>query len=72
MAGNPLSGLVTTAKKTFRSQTAASHVLARARAATALKLRAEQQAHDRTAANDAWQDTGLVFTTAYGTQRPAT
>jgi integrase len=34
---------------------------------TALKLRAEQQARDRAAADDAWQDTGLVFTTAYGT-----
>ena len=34
---------------------------------TALKLRAERQARDRAAADDAWQDTGLVFTTAYGT-----
>jgi integrase len=35
--------------------------------ATALKLRAEQQGRDRAAADDAWQETGLVFTTAYGT-----
>jgi integrase len=34
--------------------------------ATALKLRAEQQAADRAAAADAWRDIGLVFTTAYG------
>jgi integrase len=34
---------------------------------TALKLRAERQDRDRIAADDAWQDTGLVFTTAYGT-----
>jgi integrase len=34
---------------------------------TALKLRAERQARDRAATDDAWHDTGLVFTTAYGT-----
>jgi integrase len=34
---------------------------------TALKLRAERQARGRAAADDAWQDTRLVFTTAYGT-----
>jgi len=34
---------------------------------TALKLRAERQARDRAVAEDAWQDTGLVFTTTYGT-----
>ena len=34
---------------------------------TALKLRAERQDRDRIAADDAWQDTGLVFTTRYGT-----
>ena len=34
---------------------------------TALKLRAERQDRDRIAADDAWQDAGLVFTTAYGT-----
>ena len=34
---------------------------------TALKLSAERQDRDRIAADDAWQGTGLVFTTAYGT-----
>jgi integrase len=34
---------------------------------TALRLRAERQAADRLRADDAWQDNGLVFTSAYGT-----
>jgi integrase len=34
---------------------------------TALKLRNQQQDTDRDQANDAWTDTGLVFTTRYGT-----
>ena len=34
---------------------------------TALKLRTERQARDRAVAEGAWQDTGLVFTTTYGT-----
>ncbi len=34
---------------------------------TALKLRAERQGRDRSTAGDAWQETGLVFTTRYGT-----
>jgi integrase len=34
---------------------------------TALRLRAEDQADDRGRAGDAWQDTGLVFTSRYGT-----
>lgn len=34
---------------------------------TAVKLPAEQQVGARTVAGGAWQDTGLVFTTAYGT-----
>jgi integrase len=33
----------------------------------ALKLRKEQQDADRVRAGDAWKDTGLVFTTRYGT-----
>jgi integrase len=33
----------------------------------ALRLRAERQAADRAKAGDIWQDTGLVFTTSYGT-----
>jgi integrase len=36
-------------------------------AVTALKLRKEQQAADRTRADQAWIDTGLVFTTRHGT-----
>ena len=35
--------------------------------ATALRLRADQQAQDRATADGAWQETGLVFTTTYGT-----
>jgi len=34
---------------------------------TALKLRAERQADDRSRATDAWLDSELVFTSAYGT-----
>jgi integrase len=34
---------------------------------TALKLRHQQQDTDRDQADDAWTDTGLVFTTRYGT-----
>jgi integrase len=34
---------------------------------TALKLRAERQADDRSWAMDTWQDSELVFTSAYGT-----
>jgi hypothetical protein len=34
---------------------------------TALKLRDQQQGADRDQAADAWADTGLVFTTRYGT-----
>jgi integrase len=34
---------------------------------TALRLRAERQADDRTRATDAWQDSELVFTSARGT-----
>jgi integrase len=34
---------------------------------TALKLRAEHQARDRSAAGDVWQDSSLVFTTTLGT-----
>ncbi|HLI75570.1 MAG TPA: tyrosine-type recombinase/integrase [Acidobacteriaceae bacterium] len=34
---------------------------------TALKLRAERQRRDRATSGDAWQETGLVFTTAHGT-----
>jgi integrase len=34
---------------------------------TALKLRAERQAEDRSRVMDAWQDSELVFTSAYGT-----
>ena len=33
----------------------------------ALQLRAERQAADRARAGDNWRDTGLVFTTGYGT-----
>jgi integrase len=33
----------------------------------ALQLRAERQAAERIKAGDIWQDTGLVFTTSYGT-----
>lgn len=36
-------------------------------AVTALKLRKDQQAADRTRVNQAWIDTGLVFTTRHGT-----
>jgi integrase len=36
-------------------------------AVTALKLRKEQQTADRTRADEAWIDTGLVFTTRHGT-----
>jgi hypothetical protein len=36
-------------------------------AVTALKIRKEQQAADRTRADGAWIDTGLVFTTRPGT-----
>jgi integrase len=35
--------------------------------ATALQLRADRQAQDRSVAGDAWQDSHLVFTTTYGT-----
>jgi integrase len=34
---------------------------------TALKIRRKQQDNDRDRAGDAWKDTGLVFTTRYGT-----
>jgi integrase len=34
---------------------------------TALKLRAERQAEDRSRVMDSWQDSELVFTSAYGT-----
>jgi integrase len=34
---------------------------------TALRLRAERQAADRLRVDDAWQDNGLVFTSAFGT-----
>ena len=34
---------------------------------TALKLRKQRQDIDRDRAGDVWRDTGLVFTTRYGT-----
>jgi hypothetical protein len=34
---------------------------------TALKLRKQRQEADRDRAGDTWRDTGLVFTTRYGT-----
>jgi integrase len=34
---------------------------------TALKLRADRQAADKGRVTDAWQDSGLVFTSSYGT-----